>query len=126
METNQKHQSFSHFRPIFVRMKSVVIFGLLLLSFLSQVALAQEQQVVVPYTLADRDRVIRMEVKLESQQMQLDNINNFLIWGFGIMFSMFLFMLGYMIWDRRTAMKPALQQASKSLEHCRDAYMRPS
>jgi hypothetical protein len=30
--------------------------------------------------------------------------------------ALFLFMFGYMIWDRRTAMKPALEQASKAIE----------
>jgi hypothetical protein len=29
-------------------------------------------------------------------------------------------MLGYMIWDRRTAMQPALVQASKAEENSRD------
>jgi hypothetical protein len=32
------------------------------------------------------------------------------------MLTLFLFMLGYMIWDRRTAMKPALEQSTRALE----------
>jgi hypothetical protein len=120
MESQKKYQRFTGFRIIFAKMKSVVIFGLLLLSMLSRAASAQEQQVVVPYTLADRDRAIRMEVKLESQQQQIIDLKTLLFWGFGIMFSLFLFMLGYMIWDRRTAMKPALLQASKAMEDNRN------
>ncbi len=69
---------------------------------------AQEQQVVVPYTLADRDRAIRTEAKLESQQLQLDDVKTLFYWGFGILITLIIFMLGYMIWDRRTAMQPAL------------------
>jgi len=132
-------------------MKPVIIIGLFFLSLLSLPALAQEQQVVVPYTLADRDRAIlteaklgvidarissleaRMNVRFGSidkqfmyQQKQIDDLKILFYWGFGIIITLIIFMLGYMVWDRRTAMKPALVQASKSLEHRRDAYLRPS
>ena len=92
-------------------MKPLVFVSLLILSFYSLPAFAQEQQVVVPYTLADRDRAIRtesnMELKFESQQRQLDDIKALFYWGFGILITLFVFMLGYMIWDRRTALQPA-------------------
>jgi len=111
-------------------MKPLVYISLLFFSLLSLPALAQEQQVVVSYTLADRDRAIitdakvsaletKMDVKFESQQRQLDDIKILFYWGFGILISLFIFMLGYMIWDRRTAMKPALEQASKAMENNR-------
>jgi hypothetical protein len=76
----------------------------------------------VPYTLADRDRAIltdakisaleariialneKMELWFENQQRQLDDLKTLFYWGFGILITLFLFMLGYMIWDRRTAM----------------------
>ena len=74
----------------------------------------QEQQLIVPYTLADRDRAIlteskisafdaRMEVKFESQQRQLDDIKLLFYWGFGILITLLVFIPGDMIWDRRTA-----------------------
>ena len=92
---------------------------------------AQEQQVVVPYTLADRDRAIltdakiaslevNMNLRFEGQQRQLDDIKILFYWGFGILITLFIFMLGYMIWDRRTAMQPALIQASKAEENSRN------
>ena len=107
---------------------------LLLFSFtlLCLPALAQEQQVVVPYTLADRDRAIltdakisaldnkinaledKIEVRFENidkqfmyMQKQIDDIKTLFYWGFGILIILFIFMLGYMIWDRRTALQPA-------------------
>jgi ABC-type multidrug transport system fused ATPase/permease subunit len=112
-------------------MKSLIFVGLLFFSFLSLPALAQVQQVIVPYTLADRDRTIlteakinaldvKMDAKFESQQRQLDDIKTLFYWGFGILITLFVFMLGYMIWDRRTAMKPALEQASKAEENSRN------
>jgi hypothetical protein len=89
-------------------MKPLVFVSLLILSLHCLPALAQELQVVVPYTLADRNRAIRtesnMELKFESQQRQLDDIKALFYLGFGILITLFIFMLGYMIWDRRTAL----------------------
>lgn len=103
------------------------ILFLLLFSFISISIMAQTRE--VPYTLDDRDRVIRVEAKMEvletkmealetkmdikfdSQQSQLNDIKTLFYWGFGILITLFVFMFGYMIWDRRTAMKPALDKA---------------
>ena len=104
-------------------MKILASISLLLLSLLSLPALAQEQQFVVPYTLADRDRTIRteakmeaidakMDVKFESIQKQIDQLSTLFYWGFGILITLFIFMLGYMIWDRRTTLQPALDKAT--------------
>ena len=112
-------------------MKPIILIVLLFLSSLSLPALAQEQQVVVPYTLADRDRAIltdakiasleaNMNLRFEGQQRQLDDIKTLFYWGFGILITLFIFMLGYMIWDRCTAMQPALIQASKAEENSRN------
>jgi len=119
-------------------MKPHLLILLFCLILLKLPALAQEQQVVVPYTLADRDRAIltdakisaledKMEIRFESidkqfmyQQKQIDDIKTLFYWGFGILITLFIFMLGYMIWDRRTAMRPALEQASKAEENSRN------
>ena len=117
-------------------MKKLLILVFVLL--FSGVLKAQEQQVIVPYTLADRDRAIltdakistleaKMELRFESidkqfiyQQKQIDDIKTLFYWGFGILISLFLFMLGYMIWDRRTAMQPALEQSSRAEANSRN------
>ncbi len=90
-------------------MKKLIIIAFVLL--FSGILKAQEQQLVVPYTLADRDRAIRTEIKVESQQIQLDDIKTLFYWGFGILITLFIFMFVYMIWDRRTAMQPALDKS---------------
>jgi len=71
----------------------------------------------VPFTLEDRDRIIKMDERLESQQRQLDDLKTQLddlktlfYWGFGILFSLMLFLLGFIIWDRRTAMEPVRER----------------
>ena len=107
-------------------MKPSVFVILLFFTLLSLPAMAQEQQVVVPYTLADRDRAILTEAKVSAldvrfesidkqfmyMQKQIDDIKTLFYWGFGILITLIIFMLGYMIWDRRTALKPALDKAT--------------
>jgi len=80
---------------------------------------AQEQQVIVPYTLADRDRAIRAEVKMEALETKMDvkfeAVNariDYLFWLQGVILALILFILGYTIWDRRTALQPALDKAT--------------
>ena len=75
----------------------------------------------VPFTLEDRDRIIQMQIKMderfksidtrfEYQQRQLDDLKTLFYWGFGIMMSLMLFLLGFIIWDRRTAMEPVRER----------------
>ena len=113
-------------------MKPFFFIIFLLFSCITLSTSAQEKQVVVPFTLADRDRAIQTEVKINAleniinarfesidkqfinQQRQIDDLKMLFFWGFGIMITLFIFILGYMIWDRRTAMRPAILQASKA------------
>ena len=124
-------------------MKPIILILLLFLSSLNLSLWAQEKQVVIPYTLADRDRAIatdakivaldakinsveailnakissletNMNLKFEGQQRQLDDLKTLFYWGFGIIITLIIFILGFIIWDRRTAMQPALIQASKA------------
>lgn len=138
-----------HFNVKIVK-KVLTIFILLLLT--GAVVQAQEQQ-IVPYTLADRDRLIRLEAemgslrnemgslrnetgslrnemnslrsemnslrnemnaRLDSQQKQIDDLKTLFFWGFSITITLIIFLLGYTIWDRRTALKPALTQAEEA------------
>jgi len=86
----------------------------------------------VAFTIDDRDRIIKTEQKIESlrnemntrfeaieakfdskfesQQRQLDDIKTLFYWGFGILITLMVFMMGYMIWDRRTALNPVREK----------------
>ena len=87
----------------------------------------------MPYTLADRDRGIRTETKLENLETKMDvkfeavNVKfeavnerfeavnerfDYLFWLIGVIIALNLFILGYTIWDRRTALQPALDKAT--------------
>jgi len=99
-------------------MKSIILIILLFLSSLSLSAWAQEQQMVVPFTLADRDRIIRIETKMDikfdavNAKFEADNERfDTIYWLLGVIVALNLFILGYTIWDRRTALRPALDKA---------------
>ena len=90
---------------------------LFLILFVSCSLTSFTQSTSVPFTLEDRDRIIRteekleslrndMNVKFESQQRQINDLKTMFVWGFGILISLMLFTLGYTIWDRRTALNP--------------------
>ena len=116
-------------------MKKLLILVFVLL--FSGILKAQEQQVVVPYTLDDRDRTIRLEAKMEAFDAKMEALEikmdaqeskidvkfeavnariDYLFWLQGVIVALILFMLGYMIWDRRTALQPALDKASDANE----------
>ena len=79
----------------------------------------------VPFTLEDRDRIIQMQIKMderfksidtrfEYQQRQLDDLKTLFYWGFSIIITLIIFMFGFIIWDRRTAMEP-IRERTQSL-----------
>lgn len=102
--------------------------------FYTIVLSAQEQQ-AVPYTLADRDRLSRVEAEIEilstkitslenQMNVEFESVNSHidsmskridsLFWMMGIIAAFMIFLLGYTIWDRRTALKPALDKAEST------------
>ncbi len=91
--------------------------ALLLLTLLFSIALPKE----VPFTQEDRDRIIRLEEgqkHLQKQiddlkkdtQRQFDELRTFLYWGFGILFGGMGILIGFVIWDRRTAVEPVAKK----------------
>ncbi|MFP4471755.1 MAG: hypothetical protein ACLFPE_13810 [Bacteroidales bacterium] len=111
---------------------------LLILLALSVQTFSQSNR--VEYTLEDRDRLIRteekvealrseMNIKFESSQGEINSLRNemntkfeaieskieTLYWGFGILIALMLFLFGYIVWDRRTALNP-VQNKTMDLE----------
>lgn len=81
----------------------------------------------VPYTLEDRDRLVRVETKVEqidkrfeqidkrfesidkrfeSIDRRFERLENVMMWGFGLLFTTMVGMVGFVLWDRRTAVAP--------------------
>lgn len=106
-----------------------LLFSILIFTSLS--SLAQKE---VPYTLDDRDRIIRVEAKMEALEAKMEALEikmealetkmdikfeavhsriDYLFWMMGIITALMIFMLGYIIWDRRTAMNPLRDNQEK-------------
>jgi hypothetical protein len=110
----------------YFRLKYVILILIFLMRIIP--SQAQEQQ-VVPYTLADRDRIIQMEVKMAALEQKVDArftaleqkmdtkfeaVNSridYLFWLMSFIGALIIAMFSYLIWDRRTALKPALEKA---------------
>ena len=85
----------------------------------------------IPFTLDDREKLIQIEeklnsineritslekqmnIKFESQQNQIDDLKIMFRWGFSILITLMLFILGYIIWDRRTALNPIRERVEQ-------------
>jgi hypothetical protein len=57
---------------------------------------------VVPYTLADKERSIRMEARLDAMDQRFEMIEKLLYFILSAIFGFIAFVL----WDRRAALKP--------------------
>ena len=108
------------------------IFAILFFISLTAGAFAQVQE--VPFTLDDRDRIMRteeqikslrneMNAKFDAVDQRFDAVDqrfdavdqrfetmeskfDLLYWLFGILFGLITFLIGYIMWDRRTALFP--------------------
>lgn len=47
---------------------------------------------------------------------RLDDIKNFMFWGFGILFSGMFILVGFILWDRRTTLAPVARQTKELAE----------
>ncbi len=87
----------------------------------------------VPFTLEDRDRIIRLEEKAESLEKGTGSLRNemntrfesiearfiFFYWVLSILIALVVLNLGYTIWDRRTAIYP-IREKLRDIEKDQD------
>ena len=113
-------------------MKPHLLILLFCLTLLTLPALAQEQQVVVPYTLADRDRAIRTEAKMEALDKRIDDIqvqmnrmgdkfDSYFMWGFGLVLMSIFGLIGFVIYDRRTTLAPVENKTERIIKALKEA-----
>lgn len=129
-------------------MKHLIILFFLL--FLTLVSYSQQQE--VPYTLADRDRLIKVESNLEvlnkrvnkldeSINNRIDNVeqnlskcidrfedkfDTYFTWGFGLVLGAIFTLFGFIIYDRRTTLAPVKREQDKILEALRELSKKDS
>ena len=114
-------------------MKRYLTFSIIVISLMVP-PLSQAEE----FTQKDRERLIRLETKVEegqkvlqrqitdlraTTQRQTDDLRALILWGFGILFGGMGLLIGFVIWDRRTALEPVAKKY-KELEEQGEMYKR--
>ena len=99
------------------------------------IVFAQDNYQAVPYTLADRDRIIKVEANVEALEKRVDqmdqSLNNridrledkfdtYFTWGFGLVLGSIFALFGFIIYDRRTTLAPVKREQDKVIETLRE------
>jgi len=114
-------------------MKAIKNFILILLLILPFLAKAEIKE--IPFTLDDRDRIIRTEQKVEALDAKIDSkvdalrsemnsrfdqLFNFLWAIIGIFTAMMVSVFGFAFWDRKLSLAPMKIENAKTLQALRD------
>ena len=125
-------------------MKRYLIFSIIVINLMVP-PLSQAEE----FTQKDRERLIRLETKVEEGQKALqrqftnlstatqrqtdnlragmqraiDDLRVLILWGFGILFGGMGLLIGFVIWDRRTALEPVAKKY-RELEEQGEKYNR--
>ena len=103
---------------------------------------SQESNQAVPYTLADRDRLIKVEKKLDALEIRVDKLDEslnkridgledkinrledkfdtYFTWGFGMVLGAIFALFGFILYDRRTTLAPVKREQDKVIETLRE------
>ncbi len=122
---------------------------ILLIQFLILAVVLNGQEKSIPYTQADRDRMVRLETKIEAIDKRIDdlisnsdgkflNINNkftdlerkidrledkfdsYFMWGFGMVLMSIFGLIGFIIYDRRTTLAPVENKTERVIKALRE------
>ena len=102
-----------------MKLKIILILTIIIL-FLPNISFSETKE--ISFTLADRDRILRLEEKLDAQnekfdakfdaiQKQISNINILMYFVLGAIFSL----VGFVLWNRRSTLKP-IEMKTKEIE----------
>lgn len=102
-------------------------FLILIPALLFSVAVLAKEE-AIPYTHADRDRLVRVEAKVDALEKRMDKkydkvdkafdkvdkkfdrledkFENYFMWGFGLVLMSIFVLIGFIIYDRRTTLAP--------------------
>lgn len=110
-------------------MKTLFRIAIYLLLMMPSVIRAETKE--IPFTLDDRDRIIRTEQKVESVKTEMsarfeaidkrfDQLFNFLWAIIGIFTAMMISVFGFAFWDRNLSLAPIRKDNLKTLNALRD------
>lgn len=62
-----------------------------------------------------RGDIKEIHADIRGIQQQIADLRDFMLWGFGVLFAGMFTLIGFVLWDRRTALSPAIRK-NKELE----------
>jgi len=106
--------------------------SLVLIAFLFFVFILKAQEQPIAYTQADRDRLVRIETKVESLDKRIDDIHfqinrledkfdSYFMWGFGLVLMSIFGLIGFIIYDRRTTLAPVENKTERIIKVLKEA-----
>lgn len=122
----------------------------IILVFLIAVIYSNAQQQEVPYTLADRDRLIQVEANMNGLRNEMNSLRNEMnakfeavdnrfdsmddkfdpiYWILSVVVALIIFMLGFIIWDRRTTLAPIkseIEELKRANEKMKEIFIKQS
>lgn len=112
-------------------MNRILLLAVLLLNMLSLKA----QDLPIPYTQTDRDRLVRVETKVEGLDKRMDifeskldrmedKFDKYFMWGFGLVLMSIFGLIGFIIYDRRTTLAPVENKTERMLRALRNVAER--
>ncbi|MFN3814237.1 MAG: hypothetical protein ACK4SM_06415 [Aquificaceae bacterium] len=76
----------------------------------------------IPFTQEDRDRLIRVGVKVKALnkrmdilQKHIDDLRTLILWDFGVLFGDMGILTGLVMWDRRSAISPVVKKTRERM-----------
>ncbi len=83
------------------------------------------QDASIAYTQVDRDRMVRVETRLETMQSQInrleDKFDSYFMWGFGLVLMSIFTLIGFIIYDRRTTLAPVEHKTERIIKVLKEA-----
>jgi hypothetical protein len=86
--------------------------------------LVSAQENDIKYTQDDRDRMVRVETKVEGIEKRIDRLEDkfdtYFTWGFGLVLGAVFALFGFIIWDRRTTIALVKREQDKVIDALRE------
>jgi len=76
---------------------------------ISQTEAAEEREVVSITGREIVERLARLEEGQKGLESRIVDLRQLVLWGFGVTFAGIFALIGFVIWDRRTAIAPAVR-----------------
>jgi len=95
-------------------MKRALVFGIIAIVFASATkAFGVQSQEITITSREIVERLTRLEEGQKDMNRRIDDLRQTTLWGFGVTFSGLFILMGFVVWDRRTAISPVMRRTEQ-------------